>query len=716
VRFLLFLLLFLLPASAVAEPSLTVRVVDGKSWLPTPARLAVIGSDSSLCYPPPDSLSLFHTGMGGYFYTDSVSVVPVPAGETRLFASKGPEYGSVSLVLDVVQDTTVEILLERVVDLRSMGWVGADLGIHLNHLPIDYHVEGVEAKRVALAEGLPIANFLENGYLFTGAVDSLSDSSVTLFYSEEYRSPIFGHLDLVGIDTLVLPDCGGMGWPLNRDIVRRVRGHDHALAIYAHPFCSEDFFDVDDWPGTGLAREIWVDVALDAVDGLEVLCYSNLADERWRAFTLWYRLWNAGFPVPGTVGTDTGVGAASTRPAGALRVYTKVDDPYAAPAVLFDEWGEAHRRGRTFVTTGPLLTAFDVNGAGAGETLYVADGFPVDVTVSGHFEFARKLKTIDLVVNGEVARTFSAGNQTSADVSATIRICETSWIALRHDAYVWDPFGPTDYAICHPTPVLVLLEGDELTSSESGSHALEQLDLLDSLLSMEGTYPSPAESTAVQEAIDSARVVWGARGNGPPQAFRELEPPQGGRGVPCCPTLSWEPAADPDSGDTVTYRLVLATDHGFGTIIIDTSGIRGTSWTASDSLTVGTRYWWRVQVHDGRGARRWAEEIHRWFEVGPATDVAGAPDEEGRPLLLVRPNPSAPGETSFWIGPSGGGAEVAIFDVTGRRVRTIRLDAAGAEIRWDGRDDRGRFVGNGTYFCRVTSGDRSEVRRVTLVR
>jgi hypothetical protein len=64
-------------------------------------------------------------------------------------------------------------------------------------------------------------------------------------------------------------------------------------------------------------------------------------------------------------------------------------------------------------------------------------------------------------------------------------------------------------------------------------------------------------------------------------------------------------------------------------------------------------------------------------------------------------------------------AKLVIYDVLGRRVRAFRSVSAsdGAhEIRWDGRDDRGRLLPTGVYFSVVAVGEQSLTRRIVLIR
>ena len=58
---------------------------------------------------------------------------------------------------------------------------------------------------------------------------------------------------------------------------------------------------------------------------------------------------------------------------------------------------------------------------------------------------------------------------------------------------------------------------------------------------------------------------------------------------------------------------------------------------------------------------------------------------------------------------------LAIYGLDGRRVRTLAdgsLPAGPHALSWDGRDDRGRPVASGVYFCRLAAGGDVAVRRL----
>jgi hypothetical protein len=97
--------------------------------------------------------------------------------------------------------------------------------------------------------------------------------------------------------------------------------------------------------------------------------------------------------------------------------------------------------------------------------------------------------------------------------------------------------------------------------------------------------------------------------------------------------------------------------------------------------------------------------------------VAGA-------VLFAYPNPAPRGVTvefgAAGSAPGRWGIGMEVFDIAGRRVRTLVWrdspeDGAG-RICWDGRDDQGRDVPNGVYFFRLTINGASRTRRLVLER
>jgi len=83
------------------------------------------------------------------------------------------------------------------------------------------------------------------------------------------------------------------------------------------------------------------------------------------------------------------------------------------------------------------------------------------------------------------------------------------------------------------------------------------------------------------------------------------------------------------------------------------------------------------------------------------------------------PNPFGPSTTVAFDLPAPGRVSLKVYDVAGRLVRTLAeatMPAGRNVVTWDGKDDSGERVAAGVYFCRLEAGDRTETRRMVLVK
>ncbi len=97
----------------------------------------------------------------------------------------------------------------------------------------------------------------------------------------------------------------------------------------------------------------------------------------------------------------------------------------------------------------------------------------------------------------------------------------------------------------------------------------------------------------------------------------------------------------------------------------------------------------------------------------PLTSPAG-----GR-LLPAVPNPFNPQTRIDFSLRQADTATVEIFDLSGRRVRTLlreSRDAGSHSVVWDGRGDDGRQLASGVYLVQLRGGDFTESRRVVLIK
>jgi len=175
--------------------------------------------------------------------------------------------------------------------------------------------------------------------------------------------------------------------------------------------------------------------------------------------------------------------------------------------------------------------------------------------------------------------------------------------------------------------------------------------------------------------------------------------------------LTWLASGHQDD-DLALYRIYRGTESGF---VLDEDSLLGTSESVAyqDISSTGTVYYrvTAVDAHSNEGSA--SDEVM----VTAATAVGDLPT-----VFVHRgnyPNPFNPMTSIAFDLPRPGHVRVQIFDASGRLVRTLADEVmpAGAQaIQWNGQNDGGQGVASGVYFSRVTSGDESANRRMTLVR
>ncbi len=112
-------------------------------------------------------------------------------------------------------------------------------------------------------------------------------------------------------------------------------------------------------------------------------------------------------------------------------------------------------------------------------------------------------------------------------------------------------------------------------------------------------------------------------------------------------------------------------------------------------------------------------EVLAAFGQGPGSPPVPAPDVPAALDLAAYPNPFNPSVTLALAIPRPGPVEVAVFDLRGRRVRTLvngRQEAGRLELHWDGADDAGRMQSAGVYLALIRSGGEERTVKIALVK
>lgn len=372
----------------------------------------------------------------------------LPAGHYLVTVERGKEYFPESREIDIgTDDASVRIELRRWADMGADGWWSGETHLHRT-------LE--ETANVVVAEDLNVA------------------MPLTYWVTKSGTPPASGDKNVAGDipDQLIEVDATHVIWPRNTEYeifsVGEQRHTLGALFVLNHrsvlgdgvpPWASVArkarqegaLLDMDklDWPfamslpvstgaqlyelannhlwRTSFAFEDWNTRAPGFL--LPPFGGSRGGEREWLMYTLgmYYVLLDAGFKLVPTAGTANGVHPV---PAGFGRVYVKLDGEFS-----YAKWLEGLAAGRSFVTTGPMLTV-TANGeqAGAG---FRSGGAPLTVDLQGEVISERPLSMIEVVVNGSPVKLLTPSNRATeagalrTAIGIQIEIAESGWVCLR---------------------------------------------------------------------------------------------------------------------------------------------------------------------------------------------------------------------------------------------------------------------------------------------
>ncbi|HLF95044.1 MAG TPA: CehA/McbA family metallohydrolase, partial [Planctomycetota bacterium] len=335
-------------------------------------------------------------------------------------------------------------------------------------------------------EGLRVANFVVansdtdgifDREFFRGRPDPLSGAEHILYWNEEFRATLWGHMTLVNLKQLVEPIMTGFKettnpWdsPTNSDIADRTHlqgGHVN----YTHPAQNV----ADPYLSAYSAKSLPVDVALGKIDSLDI----NGSFEA--TVPLWHRLLNCGFRLPASAGTDCFLNRIRSRLPGSDRAYVKIDGPFS-----YDAWVKGLKAGRTFVTNGPMLE-FTAGGEGPGGTVRLAA--PGEVEVKAIATAPVAVDRVEILVNGVVV----------AKGDGAVKVDRSGWIGAR--AYA----GRLQV---HSSPVYVEVAGKSAGSKADAEYFLAWIDRLEAQLKKRDRVPGAELEVRVLNQLHSARTVY----------------------------------------------------------------------------------------------------------------------------------------------------------------------------------------------------------------
>jgi len=472
------MLLALLATKATASTSslgwLVGKVVDRDTGKTVPCRVYLKAADGKLYYPEVEqegAVVIYNKGNGDG--ERHVTINPglfrakLPAGTAVVTIEKGKEYIALSekVVIKEGNETAKTFKLKRWVNMSERGWYSGDTHVHRkpSNLP-----------NIMLAEDLnvsfPLIAWARRAY---SKPDDFTDPAFTPNLKNGLYRIDETHV-ICGTNTeYEIFGVGGRRWTLGAFMILNHKkifevGVPPVGKVAAEAHLQGALLDLDkhNWPWSMML------VPLAKIDLYELsnnhmwrihprfITWGEPAPEFMKitpdpkgwalyGFKMYYALLNCGFRLKPSAGTASGVHPV---PLGHSRVYAKVNGKFT-----FEKWMEALAKGRSFVTTGPMLF-LTVNGLEPGAELKLPEGSRKKIRLKVEVEYARPVESVEIILNGEVYKRFELNTDLSPDERhrAVFKLNFTpkrsSWIAAR----CFEKGIPGNVSFAHTGPAYVM--------------------------------------------------------------------------------------------------------------------------------------------------------------------------------------------------------------------------------------------------------------------
>lgn len=411
-------------------------------------------------------------GTNTFAYVEPSFTLPLPEGRYRMEVARGMEYepGRVEFEVRSNRVPTLAVSMRRWSHLSKQGWYSGDTHVHF--------IDPTTAHREMAGEDLNVVNLLASrwGELttgvehFTGGPSAVSTRDHVVYVNEEARHGFLGHLVLLNLKQLVHP----MSWggPLEG-----LPGESDYPPVSHHADVAHAQGGLVSWAHfPGPTGEVAQAVALGKIDAVDLMTFGNPMEDQSMApaaTKIWYRMLNCGFRLPALGGTDK---MMNSQVVGSVRTYVKVNGTFS-----YQRWIDGIRAGRTFTTTGPVLS-LSANGRGLGETVTLRPG--ALVTVRAAVQSFHPVERLEIVLGGKVVATkTNATRSRSLTLDAPLTPTESSWVAARAYASDLMPYQILEVeglkgipSVAHTSPVYLVVDGKPTRSREDAAFLLSWCD------------------------------------------------------------------------------------------------------------------------------------------------------------------------------------------------------------------------------------------------
>lgn len=333
---------------------------------------------------------------------------------------------------------------------------------------------------------------ITNAEHFIGAPSPLSDADHIVYVNEETRHHVLGHAVLLNLKELVYPlSWGGPDEGVHGGYDYPPMAHQADKTHQQGGFVSWAHFP---WP----VGEVAVDIALGKIDAIDIMTWGNAFRDGERApARTWYRFLNAGFDLPATAGTDK---MFNSQVVGSVRTYVNVEGEFG-----YEGWLDGIRAGRTFVTTGPMLT-FTANEHGLGETIKatVNDSIAVRARVRSRIPVER----IEVLQGGNVIATLeNEAGRRDLVLETEVTVLSSTWLAARAYSSERLPYNNVPL-MAHTSPIYVEVDGKPRQSREDAAFLAGLTDQVIEWSRTEARFQDEAQRGEMIALFERAKAVY----------------------------------------------------------------------------------------------------------------------------------------------------------------------------------------------------------------
>lgn len=431
------------PRSTNQNTQVTIIVKDADTLKPIPAQIEILDSNGDFVYMKDlDGKDLKYVKFNSFWVDEGISYKgTLPSGNTCITVSQGYEYIPYyqEIAFQPGESLTIEVRLEKVVDMNAKGWYAGDMHIHIQHSAGTYKlgipfcapiVKGMGFDWMAFSnEWRTYDNPLIPSEELNATCKHASYSSFLCLWGMEAPKTDLGHLVSMGYDRWEdLKSRDEKPYFRTIPYIEDLGG----VAIYTHPQ-REDFPFTDYKYGeetffSSIARELPFDLLAipQYIQNIDLL--TDTTSEWMLHEDFWYTYLNHGYRI-GCSGFSDGYMNRPINNIAHCRTYVYVNGVITKEKIV-----EAFKKQHTLATSGPLIL-FTIDDKYIPGDIIPADGkqHTAQVKVSCADKLGHYIRKIYVKRNDSNFQVYNFENQTnnSFEFSFTISEDMDSWYVIK---------------------------------------------------------------------------------------------------------------------------------------------------------------------------------------------------------------------------------------------------------------------------------------------